>query len=217
MRAAADRIVSVSLELGGKSPSIVYPDADEDWVGDGVIAGMRFTRQSQSCTAGSRLFLHAEIYDSFLDKLRTKTEALKLARSTRPSSRFASAVIRWRDLARSTEQGVQQQFEPKRLLQTRAVGEPGHDIACVVAGGKDDWHAFGAQDVGDGINHLAAQVDVQHRAVDLLLAGGYRQGIVQVPGRTDDVGALRPERLRDHICDHKFVLDHENATTRHRV
>ncbi|MGH8325904.1 MAG: aldehyde dehydrogenase family protein [Steroidobacteraceae bacterium] len=78
MRAAAERIVPVSLELGGKSPAIVYPDADEDWVVDGVISGMRFTRQSQSCTAGSRLFLHADIFDSFLDKLRTKTEALKL-------------------------------------------------------------------------------------------------------------------------------------------
>jgi acyl-CoA reductase-like NAD-dependent aldehyde dehydrogenase len=78
MRAAADRIVPVSLELGGKSPSIVYPDADEDWVVDGVIAGMRFTRQSQSCTAGSRLFLHADIFDGFLDKLRVKTQALKL-------------------------------------------------------------------------------------------------------------------------------------------
>lgn len=78
MRAAAERIVPVSLELGGKSPSIVYPDADEDWVVDGVIAGMRFTRQSQSCTAGSRLFLHADIFDSFLDKLTRKTTALKL-------------------------------------------------------------------------------------------------------------------------------------------
>ena len=78
MHAAADRIVPVSLELGGKSPAIVYPDADEDWVVDGVIAGMRFTRQSQSCTAGSRLFLHADIFDSFLDKLRAKTQALKL-------------------------------------------------------------------------------------------------------------------------------------------
>ena len=78
MRAAAERIVPVSLELGGKSPSIVYPDANEDWVVDGVIAGMRFTRQSQSCTAGSRLFLHADLFDSFLDKLQTKTEALKL-------------------------------------------------------------------------------------------------------------------------------------------
>jgi acyl-CoA reductase-like NAD-dependent aldehyde dehydrogenase len=78
MRAAAERIVPVSLELGGKSPSVVYPDANEDWVVDGVIAGMRFTRQSQSCTAGSRLFLHADVFDSFLDKLRAKTQALKL-------------------------------------------------------------------------------------------------------------------------------------------
>jgi betaine-aldehyde dehydrogenase len=78
MRAAAERIVPVSLELGGKSPAIVYSDADEDWVVDGVIAGMRFTRQSQSCTAGSRLFLHADIFDSFLEKLKNKTQALKL-------------------------------------------------------------------------------------------------------------------------------------------
>ncbi len=78
MRAAADRIVPVSLELGGKSPSIVYPDANEDWAVDGIIAAMRFTRQSQSCTAGSRLFLHEDIFDSFLDKLEKKTSALKI-------------------------------------------------------------------------------------------------------------------------------------------
>lgn len=78
MRAAADRIVPVSLELGGKSPSIVYPDANEDWVVDGIIAAMRFTRQSQSCTAGSRLFLHADVFDSFLEKLAAKTSKLKI-------------------------------------------------------------------------------------------------------------------------------------------
>ena len=78
MRAAAERIVPVSLELGGKSPSIVYPDANEDWAVDGIIAAMRFTRQSQSCTAGSRLFLHADIYDDFLTKLAAKIERLKL-------------------------------------------------------------------------------------------------------------------------------------------
>jgi acyl-CoA reductase-like NAD-dependent aldehyde dehydrogenase len=78
MRAAAERIVPVSLELGGKSPSIVYPDADQDWAVDGIIAAMRFTRQSQSCTAGSRLFLHEDIFDSFLGKLEKKTTALTI-------------------------------------------------------------------------------------------------------------------------------------------
>jgi len=92
MRAAAERIVPVSLELGGKSPSIVYPDADEDWVVDGVIAGMRFTRQSQSCTAGSRLFLHANIFDSFLDKLRIKTQALTLGDPLDESTDIGSII-----------------------------------------------------------------------------------------------------------------------------
>ncbi len=78
MKAAAERIVPVSLELGGKSPSIVYPDANEDWVVDGIIAAMRFTRQSQSCTAGSRLFLHDDIFDSFLAKLADKLGAFKI-------------------------------------------------------------------------------------------------------------------------------------------
>ena len=78
MRAAADRIVPVSLELGGKSPCIVFPDANEERTVDGVISAMRFTRQGQSCTAGSRLFLHRSIYDAFLGRLGEKLRALKL-------------------------------------------------------------------------------------------------------------------------------------------
>ena len=78
MHAAADRIVPVSLELGGKSPAIVFPDADEARTVDGVIAGMRVTRQGQSCTAGSRLFLHRSIFESFLTKLAAKLATLKI-------------------------------------------------------------------------------------------------------------------------------------------
>src|SRR5260370_18279159 len=65
MRAASDRVVPVSLELGGKTPSLVFPDANEDWVVDGIISAMRFTRQTQSCTAGSRLFPHPAISSNF--------------------------------------------------------------------------------------------------------------------------------------------------------
>ena len=78
MHAAADRIVPVSLELGGKSPAIVFPDANDDKTVDGVITGMRFTRQGQSCTAGSRLFLHRAIFDSFLEKVTAKLSKLKI-------------------------------------------------------------------------------------------------------------------------------------------
>jgi acyl-CoA reductase-like NAD-dependent aldehyde dehydrogenase len=78
MRAAGERIVPVSLELGGKSPAVVFPDSDSDKVADGVISGMRFTRQGQSCTAGSRLFLHESIYDSFMDRLTSKLAQMKV-------------------------------------------------------------------------------------------------------------------------------------------
>lgn len=78
MSAAAHRILPVSLELGGKSPSIVCEDADESWVVEGVASAMRFTRQSQSCTAGSRLFVHRSIYDGFLDKLASYVRQYKI-------------------------------------------------------------------------------------------------------------------------------------------
>jgi acyl-CoA reductase-like NAD-dependent aldehyde dehydrogenase len=78
MRAAADRIVPVSLELGGKSPAIVFADSDTDAVADGVISGMRFTRQGQSCTAGSRLFIHQSIFDSFLGRVTGKLARFKV-------------------------------------------------------------------------------------------------------------------------------------------
>lgn len=78
MEAAAERIVPVTLELGGKSPQIVFPDADGQQTVDGVFLAMRFTRQGQSCTAGSRLFLHESIYDSFLEKLIKKLKSLKI-------------------------------------------------------------------------------------------------------------------------------------------
>jgi acyl-CoA reductase-like NAD-dependent aldehyde dehydrogenase len=92
MRAAADRIVPVSLELGGKSPSIVFPDADEDWVAEGIIASMRFTRQSQSCTAGSRLFLHEDIFEPFLEKVVAKVKALKIGDPLDEASDIGSII-----------------------------------------------------------------------------------------------------------------------------
>lgn len=92
MRAAASRIATVSLELGGKSPSIVFPDATQDWVVEGVVRSMRFTRQSQSCTAGSRLFVHERIFDAFLDKLAAKVDALRIGDPLDESSDIGTLI-----------------------------------------------------------------------------------------------------------------------------
>lgn len=68
-RSAAEKLIPVTLELGGKSPMIVMADADLDRAVAGAIAGMRFTRQGQSCTAASRMLVHADIHDRFVDAL----------------------------------------------------------------------------------------------------------------------------------------------------
>ena len=94
MKAAADRLAHVSLELGGKSPQIVFPDADDPRVVDGVISGMRFTRQGQSCTAGSRLFLHQSIFDTFLDRLVRKLKTFKIGEPLDESTDIGAIINR---------------------------------------------------------------------------------------------------------------------------
>jgi acyl-CoA reductase-like NAD-dependent aldehyde dehydrogenase len=75
-RAAAEKLIPVTLELGGKSPMIVMGDADLDKAVGGAVAGMRFTRQGQSCTAASRIFIHSSLHDAFLSKLKAKVDAM---------------------------------------------------------------------------------------------------------------------------------------------
>lgn len=77
-KTAADKLIPVTLELGGKSPMIVMDDADLDKAIAGAIVGMRFTRQGQSCTAASRMFVHEKIHDVFIEKLKAKVDAMKM-------------------------------------------------------------------------------------------------------------------------------------------
>ncbi|NKX55871.1 aldehyde dehydrogenase family protein [Arthrobacter mobilis] len=77
-RTASERLAHVSLELGGKNPSIVFPDAVDENLIEGLLAASRFTRQGQSCTAGSRLFLHEDVYDEVLERLVARLGALKV-------------------------------------------------------------------------------------------------------------------------------------------
>ena len=61
----------MSLELGGKSPNIVFPDARLDWAANGACGGI-FYNKGEVCTAGSRLFIHSSVHDQFLDVLADK-------------------------------------------------------------------------------------------------------------------------------------------------
>jgi betaine-aldehyde dehydrogenase len=119
LRRAADRIIPVTLELGGKSPQIVFPDADSDKTADGVIAAMRFARQGQSCTAGSRLFLHTSVFESFLQRLAAKLAKMKVGDPLDESSDMGAIVSR-------------QQFDSVLRYITEGTQQPG---ARTVTGG----------------------------------------------------------------------------------
>lgn len=76
-RQAAEKLMPVSLELGGKSPSIVFDDADIDLAIAGILFGV-FSSTGQSCIAGTRLFVQRSIYESFVERLVAATRALKV-------------------------------------------------------------------------------------------------------------------------------------------
>lgn len=76
-RVAADKLMPVSLELGGKSPNIVFADADFAQAINGVLFGI-FSSQGQSCIAGSRIFIERSIYQRFVEELVTRTRTLRI-------------------------------------------------------------------------------------------------------------------------------------------
>jgi len=74
---AADKMMPVSLELGGKSPTMVLDDADLDHAVAGVLYGI-FSSSGESCIAGSRLFVQRRLYDEFMARLVAATERLRV-------------------------------------------------------------------------------------------------------------------------------------------
>jgi betaine-aldehyde dehydrogenase len=76
-RLAAEKLMPVSLELGGKSPTIVCPDADLDHAVAGVLYGI-FSSSGESCIAGSRAFVHVSVYEEFKRRLVAQAQRLRV-------------------------------------------------------------------------------------------------------------------------------------------
>jgi (Z)-2-((N-methylformamido)methylene)-5-hydroxybutyrolactone dehydrogenase len=109
---AAKRMARVSLELGGKSPNIVFPDADLTNAVNGVMAGI-FAATGQTCMAGSRVLVHGEIYDVFSKALAERASQIKLGDPLDPATEMGTLankaqhekVLRYIDIAK--EEGAQ--------------------------------------------------------------------------------------------------------------
>ncbi|PJI06902.1 MULTISPECIES: aldehyde dehydrogenase family protein [Clostridium] len=81
MQAASSNIKNISLELGGKSPNIVFDDADFETAVDYALFAI-FCNQGQVCSAGSRLLLQETIYDKFIERLVERANKIKIGKGT---------------------------------------------------------------------------------------------------------------------------------------
>jgi len=88
---AAEKLMPVTLELGGKSPTIVFEDADIEHAVNGVLFGI-FSSSGESCIAGSRLFVHASIRDAFLERLVAKAAALRVGDPSDPGTQMGPLI-----------------------------------------------------------------------------------------------------------------------------
>jgi len=91
MRGASDTLKRVTLELGGKSPNIVFADADIDGAVKGAINGI-FYGKGEVCNAGSRLFLESRLRDEFTEKLVARASKMRPADPLDPKTRLGAIV-----------------------------------------------------------------------------------------------------------------------------
>jgi phenylacetaldehyde dehydrogenase len=91
VREAATTMKKVSLELGGKSPVVVFPDADLDLAGPGV-AMATFFLQGQNCMAGTRIFVHEKIHDALVERVKAFAAGMKVGHGLDPTNQFGPLI-----------------------------------------------------------------------------------------------------------------------------
>jgi acyl-CoA reductase-like NAD-dependent aldehyde dehydrogenase len=117
VRAAAGNLKKVSLELGGKSPNIVFADADLEAALKGVFFGVFFC-QGEICSAGSRILVEESIHDDFVARLADLARAVKLGHGLDPETKMGPLVSR---------------SQQKRVLDYLRIGK--EENARVLSGG----------------------------------------------------------------------------------
>ena len=91
-RAAEVAVKTVTLELGGKNPIVVFPDADLDAAVEGAVGGMNFTWQGQSCGSTSRLLVHRDIHGEFVRRVAERIAGLRVGPPLDPTSDTGAIV-----------------------------------------------------------------------------------------------------------------------------
>src|SRR5215472_9781119 len=93
VKSAADTLKRVTLELGGKSPNIFFPDADWEAAVDGALFGV-FINQGEVCSAGSRILVEKTIYPKFVEAMTEKAKRIKLGAPLERETKMGPLVSR---------------------------------------------------------------------------------------------------------------------------
>jgi acyl-CoA reductase-like NAD-dependent aldehyde dehydrogenase len=110
MHYAAEKIVPVTAELGGKNPNIVMADANIERAVRGILQGLRLQRQGQSCSAGTRIYIHDAVYDAVVAKVLEGIPAFRIGNPLDEATQIGcivsrkqfDRVLRYVDMARNT-------------------------------------------------------------------------------------------------------------------
>jgi betaine-aldehyde dehydrogenase len=140
MRGAAANVKRAALELGGKSPNIVFADADETAVDNAFTAA--FTHSGQVCSAGRRAIVEAPIYDRFVEAVGRRAERIRLGAGSDPTTEICALIsaAHRAKVARYVELGV---AEGARLVVGGTIPtEP--ELAAVSTTGRRCWRTAGA-------------------------------------------------------------------------
>jgi phenylacetaldehyde dehydrogenase len=129
-RAALGNLKKVSLELGGKSPHIVFPDADPVAVAAAASDGI-FFNQGQTCTAGSRLYVHSDIYDEVMSALVDHARRIVVGPGQAPATQMGPLV------------------SARQLATVKSYVESGLDQGAFLATGGSRPHGLG-EEYADG-------------------------------------------------------------------
>jgi aldehyde dehydrogenase (NAD+) len=92
-QAAVANVNKITLELGGKSPQVVFPDADLDAAANGLVAGV-FAATGQTCMAGSRLIVHESVKDELVAKIVERADAIKQGDPTQAETEMGPVANR---------------------------------------------------------------------------------------------------------------------------
>jgi acyl-CoA reductase-like NAD-dependent aldehyde dehydrogenase len=200
VRNSAENFAEVSLELGGKSPFIVFDDADIESAVNGSVGGI-FAASGQSCVAGSRLLLHEAIADEFLERMKAVAETVKIGdpmlEETQMGPLCTTAQLDniEREVALAQEQGGKVIVGGKRpagfegyFYEPTIIDCPSHDLKIadtelfgpVVAAVRFKTEEEAVRLANDTVHGLAAGIFTRSSARSLRMADAVNAGIVWV-------------------------------------